>query len=280
MPSDSLEFTRQQDSFFSIDGGETALAEFTSGIYETEQGLQGYQASHWNNLGDGRADPLVEERQEPRVDDAIAELLGFALAATPEDEVIDASELLQDPQTIFDNAQISTVTGIGQRGQTSIGVMDPTLAPGEWSEISELDLLALDVLGFDRNTQQGAIDYAQIRSDVENDLAARFGLDREQLSENTNQVAQLLARDRRQEVENTVELNDLLERRQRRQLRRKASFWQENDADPLKLSIISDGAGADASVAGHFDNRRHYASGSLCENATDFADGEFRWRCE
>ena len=75
--------------YFSIDGGDTALAEFSS-TKHVDLGGDGYQASHWKH----------------------------------------------DPEN-------------------PIGIMDPALAPGDWREVTPLDLLALDVIGWDLETVLG-----------------------------------------------------------------------------------------------------------------------------
>ena len=85
--------------YFSIDGGATNLASFSSGEY-TDRGGDGYQASHWKN-GSGT------------------------------------------------------------------GIMNPILRAGERKDISDLDLKALDVIGWDLNTTASSLDLQQMYEDAE-----------------------------------------------------------------------------------------------------------------
>lgn len=82
--------------YFSIDGGDTSLADFSSGEYTDRDG-DGYQASHWKN-------------------------------------------------------------GSGS------GVMNPILRSGERKDISSLDLMAMDVIGWDINTSSR--DWQQMYDDA------------------------------------------------------------------------------------------------------------------
>ena len=82
--------------YFSIDGGGTNLASFSSGEY-TDRGGDGYQASHWKN-GSG------------------------------------------------------------------VGIMNPILQAGERKDVSDLDLKALDVIGWDLHTS--SLDWQQMYDDA------------------------------------------------------------------------------------------------------------------
>ena len=98
------------EKYFSIDGGNTALANFSSGS-DTTAGGDGYQSSHWKNQSN------------------------------------------------------------------ALGIVDPTLAVGERSEISALDLQAFDVIGWDINNlgANTSINLSQLRTEALQDIAERLG---------------------------------------------------------------------------------------------------------
>jgi len=85
--------------YFSIDGGATNLANFSSGEY-TDRGGDGYQASHWQN-------------------------------------------------------------------SSGTGIMNPILRAGDRQGISDLDLIALDVIGWDLNDTSLSLDWQQMYDDAE-----------------------------------------------------------------------------------------------------------------
>lgn len=98
------------EKYFSIDGGNTALANFSSGS-DTGAGGDGYQASHW------------------------------------------------------------------ERQSNALGIMDPTLGLGERSQISALDLQALDVIGWDTKSQDAnaTLNLSQLRTEALQSIADRLG---------------------------------------------------------------------------------------------------------
>ena len=90
--SDAIDLTIGEDSFFSLDGGNTRLVDFATGA-QTELGGDGFQASHW----------------EANSDD---------------------------------------------------GILDAVLRYGEQASISNLDLQALDAIGYDISAAAGGVDTA------------------------------------------------------------------------------------------------------------------------
>lgn len=103
-----------ENSYFSIDGGQTNLADFSTG-----QEGDGFQASHW------------------------------------------------------------------KRFRQAIGIMDPTLAYQERASLSELDLQALDVLGWDVDySQRGGIDLQTLLIQAESAVASSLGVEHSFLSNN------------------------------------------------------------------------------------------------
>ena len=97
------------DKYFSIDGGDTVLAHFSTG-QDTSLGGDGYQASHWKQ----QSNPL--------------------------------------------------------------GIMDPTLGLGEQGSISELDLQAFDVIGYDRQIGAVNLDLQSLFTQTKQELADDLGI--------------------------------------------------------------------------------------------------------
>ncbi|MDJ0701944.1 MAG: NF038122 family metalloprotease [Leptolyngbyaceae cyanobacterium MO_188.B28] len=114
------------DPYFSINGGDTSLANLASG-QDTSLGGDGYQASHWEYQG------------------------------------------------------------------VSLGIMDPTLKVGQRRELSDLDKLAIDVLGWD--LQPGGADLATLNSQAKALLAQKMGLTLEEMEANPTAAALLLTPD-------------------------------------------------------------------------------------
>ncbi len=128
---DSIDLTygsQYSEKYFSLNGGNTALAYFASGSDGNLSG-DGFQASHWKNQG------------------------------------------------------------------TSLGVMDPTLALGERTQISGLDLTALDVIGWDivQSRENTAIDLGALRNQAQQELASRLGTTTSWLMNNQGQAAEQLS---------------------------------------------------------------------------------------
>ena len=123
------------EKYFSIDGGQTALATFASGE-DTTFGGDGYQASHWKNQAN------------------------------------------------------------------AIGVMDPTLALGERSAITTVDLTALDVIGWDIQSGSASttVNLAALENQARTDLANRLGTTTSWLQNHQADAAELLSEVRVQEV--------------------------------------------------------------------------------
>ena len=113
------------NKFFSIDGGETKLANFATGE-AVDLGADGYQASHW--------------RQQ-------------------------------------DNP---------------LGIMDPTLKAGQRRTISDLDKLALDVIGWDLLSSAPA-NLAVLNRLAREKLAQKMGVTLEWINANPIDAAELLA---------------------------------------------------------------------------------------
>ena len=93
-----------------------------------------------------------------------------------------------DNSTNLANFSTGTDTTLGGDGKQAshwkdqtdvIGIMAPTIGLGERREITELDLRALDVIGWDLSTTTQSIDLTQVVTDIDNevdeDLASELG---------------------------------------------------------------------------------------------------------
>lgn len=108
---------------FSIDGGLTALADFSSGTRQ-DLGGDGNQSSHWKSKNN------------------------------------------------------------------TLGIMDPTLGGGKRRQITELDQISMDVIGWDIQNQTSTL--TQIYGDARTRLAQKAGVDVDLFDTNPNQIASLL----------------------------------------------------------------------------------------
>ncbi len=132
------------EKYFSIDGGNTALANFSSGS-DTEAGGDGYQASHW------------------------------------------------------------------EQQSNALGIMDPTLGLGERSEISALDLQALDVIGWDRTNQDAntTLNLSQFRTEALQGIAERLGKSVSWVGSQPEQAAQQLTKVRVVDIARMAEQSEV-----------------------------------------------------------------------
>jgi hypothetical protein len=123
------------DKVFSIDGGKTAIAQFSTGL-DRSLGGDGFQASHWKN------------------------------------------------------------------GAITTGIMAPTLSPQEQAWILTADLRAMDVMGW--NLRGATVDLSTLRSQAEQSLAQRLGVDVSWLAQNSETAAQQLGRDRSADIDTMI----------------------------------------------------------------------------
>lgn len=226
----AIELTPEKYAYFSIDGGQTNVVGMSSGLEFDANGnyVRGYQASHWEVI-----DPV--NPYEP--------LLGTLLRA-PFD-ILGAgngflANLLQPVQPLVDVVQaIYTLTTtvvlspfitsydsfVASNGPYH-GVMSPTLG-SDSNSISEVDLLAFDVLGYDLATK-APFDYAVLLNNVLGRLTNK--LSAESLDKALTQLVE--------------ENSDVLERRRSSVSASRAGFWQEIDPSLLTTDRMPDGWGA------------------------------------
>lgn len=131
-----------ENTFFSMDGGATNLADFSTG-QAVELGGDGYQASHWKQ---------------------------------------------QD---------------------NTLGIMDPLLNPGQRREVLDLDLTAMDLIGWD--LQPGQTDLTLLHTQAKEQLAQRLGVTVNWLDLNPTQAALLLSQDQTQAVESMIQSSQIYE---------------------------------------------------------------------
>lgn len=226
----ALELTPGKNAYFSIDGGDTNVVGMSSGLEFDANGnyVRGYQASHWEVI-----DPV--NPYEP--------LLGTLLRA-PFD-ILGAgngflSNLLQPVQPLVDVVQaIYTLTTtvvlspfitsydsfVASNGPYH-GVMSPTLGTDS-NSISDVDLLAFDVLGYDLATK-APFDYAALLNNVLGRLTDKLS---------TESLDPVL-------TEITDKSKEVLERRRSSVSSSRAGFWQEIDPTLLTTDRMPDGWGA------------------------------------
>lgn len=90
-----------------------------------------------------------------------------------------------------------------ENSRTPLGIMDPTISLGERMTISELDLRAFDVIGWDRQDAT-TIDLAALELDAKGDLATQLGQTVAWLENNQTTAAESLTVDRSTDVETMV----------------------------------------------------------------------------
>ena len=113
MATNKIDLSIGGNPYFSIDGGTTEIAKFSSGAYTDYDGKSkgdGYQASHWKNgSGTGIMNPILgngEKRNISSIDRTAMDVIGWD---------IDNSEL--DWQQMYDNAV--------EESETAVVLQDP-----------------------------------------------------------------------------------------------------------------------------------------------------------
>lgn len=278
------ELTVGESAYFSIDGGKTSLAAFSEGIVSVSGGIEGYQASHWKDSS-ASDDTQTEGRPSQKaffVTDFLEDLFRVASPADGEPRVDDINGLLANPNIRVGNSGLGSfslggvsipfATGSGTlsisqlfmgmvaqtgttirldetgTGDSDIGVMDPTLAPGQRSVISALDVLAMDVLGYDRTGASTDVNYGALLLEAKDAIAKKLGVSVNSLNANTKIGA--VTQDLREEVLDAI----LYERRRSKRSKNKGARWLEQGLDPNILNIVSDGAGDKANIIANVDS--------------------------
>lgn len=243
------EFTNGQKAFFSIDGGDTALAPFSTGITKIDGFREeGFQASHWgteasDTLGTGFQ--TSEDLFTALVDLGIDSGFEWAEPVIPnlylsglQGVVVSTAEQTRNiANSLFKLSLPSQL--VEEDDGNNLGVLDPTLALEERSSVSALDLVAFDVLGYDIvENSDTPLDYEQLLVQAKQRVADFSGLTLQELELGLNQdqlLNQALGL-----PENSTDFNEnIYERRRRRsRSRRSAFFWGEFDED-TNLQIYS-----------------------------------------
>ncbi|MEM9089701.1 MAG: NF038122 family metalloprotease, partial [Cyanobacteria bacterium P01_F01_bin.53] len=247
------EFSAGQSAYFSIDGGRSELAPFSGGINTTSGSGNSFQASHWLNDGiEGGSQPTVAQTPRPR-NSAFDYLTAMAWTQYARNGGYSSSGYYAQPeipleQAAFNVASFWQSAGYSPSGSTGfngvtvadrnpranpLGVMDPTLAPGERSTISTLDLRAFDVLGYDVAAGALEINDDQMRTLAERAISQRLDLDVADVYNadlyNNDPNTNPLIRDLKDDIQQTLESNaDLIERRRRTRVDYSSSFWQQS----------------------------------------------------
>ena len=247
------EFTPGEQAFFSIDGGNTELAPFSTGITEIDPFTEeGYQASHWGqatqNTNDSILGGFIGSIPIANLYDSFGGLAtplipNVVLTGVREVVVSTAEQTQNIAKSIFD-LSFSTQLADEDDGN-NLGILDPTLAIGERSSISELDLIAFDVLGYDTIEDRGnPLDYQQLLSAAKERVANLSGLTSAEL-ENAiaqNSLLPLSSTSQDDDDDDELEGENIYERRRRRQrVRQSAYFWGELDQSETLSAYSTNG---------------------------------------
>jgi len=215
------ELTPGESAYFSIDGGKTSLASLSTGLVEGDDGVKSYQASHWapqTPTNDTRTSTSLLS-QFPSVFDFISNPLTSTVSL--------ATGILSIPGALL-GQQIITPTADPSQRPVSLGIMDNAIIPGVRSNISNLDLQALDVIGYDINKTSSSLDYATLLTDTQALLAQELNID-------INSLADALATSSLI-TDQQAALDDLLERRRSSAPTRRQTFFQDTDIE-VKVSV-------------------------------------------
>ncbi len=112
----------------------------------------------------------------------------------------------KDVQLGGDGFQASHWTG--QNGTQ--GIMNPTLAPEQRVDISQVDLRALDVIGYDRATNQ-PLSQSTLFTQVQQAIAQRLGQSVSWVTANATTSPQQLTQDRSQDIQSMVQGSEIYE---------------------------------------------------------------------
>ncbi len=309
LEQNSRELTRGAAAYFSLDGGQTSLANFSTGIVPLGNYADGYQASHWgpgNAAADRRLsnDLKLEGSSSENLQAFVQILFDLSFEVSEADWVDSPNRLFAPPNqqttsqsslgegcillgglfNLVDGLLGSLLTGPSSGAQqtlapqssdeavNTLGIMDPSVALGDRSSISDLDLSAFDAIGYDlTNASTANPDYSQLRAQAELSLAARLGIEVEELRDalqgnlpeqsnsspaSSNSLPSSLENSRLQALYNSLAPSastGLYERRRAAVSSSSASFWQEEGFDVASVQIISNGRGNSAEII--LDNR-------------------------
>ncbi|MFK8186026.1 MAG: NF038122 family metalloprotease [Phormidesmis sp.] len=246
------EITSGQAAYFSIDGGRTQIAPMAEGLIEVSGGIEGYQASHWAYQSPVSSD-LTPEIPEFELNTAFLDLINISAPVTPRDaqlaETLQITEFLGTNEVdIGPQTNTTILENVRQATYNSLGIMDPAIVPGSRSNISSLDLQALDVVGYNLGDLNVSLDYAALLQETQTALAQTVGVEVSTLDENLGTSS--FIRDRQTSLSGAIANNQKLFERRRSSVRtRRWVFWQEDGLDPAVVNIVSDGAGDIAQIA-------------------------------
>ena len=196
------------------DNKETFFQEISSAIKEEEEELNIVQVSQYgiekplNNVldnNDALYSQLVTDYNANNYDLNPAtslDLFRQSSATQSDTDMIDLSLGVDSFFAIDKSSQLAyfstgedtTIGGDGYQAShwknqdNPLGIMAPTIGLGERREIKELDLIALDVIGFDRTQTNPTIDLSQIASDV----TSRIGNGKSLIKNNDNKVMKMI----------------------------------------------------------------------------------------
>ena len=245
------ELTPGQDAYFSIDGGQTQLAAMSGGLIEVFGGIEGYQASHWAYQAPANSN-LTPEVPEFDLTTALIDLINISAPVTSRDaqlaQSLQLAEFLRTNEVdIGEQTNTTILENARQATYNSLGIMDPALVPGFRSNISPLDLQALDIIGYDLRDSTAFLDYAALLQATQTALAQTVGVDINNLVSTLDTSS--FIQDQQLGLSAAItDNNSLFERRRSSVRTRRWTFWQEDGLDPTVVNIVSDGAGELAQI--------------------------------
>jgi len=115
----------------------------------------------------------------------------------------EASELMQSIQMYVEGEVGDGYQASHWQNQNEIlGIMDPTIALGERMQISDLDLTALDVIGWD--LQAPTYDLTNLAAQAKSAIAQQLGQTTTWLDQNSETAAAQLSEDRTKDIEKMI----------------------------------------------------------------------------
>lgn len=254
--ANALELGVGVESYFSVDGGQTSIAPFSTGQIDLGLGADGYQASHWKSGSDLLADSDVPETLDLGLNIGLGILVSFTSPGGTTTAIVPVDGSSPEPANALTSSGAS-IQVTNDPDRNPVGVMDPTLATGERTNISWVDLMAMDAIGYDLTPLGEVLVDAKINSSSE----LFTTLDQLQTADSSVQLfnvptaellnepdptllgAQLIvtAVEANENIANPqigrpsdeialmVEQSELFERRRRRRRRSSSGFFQESD---------------------------------------------------
>jgi hypothetical protein len=177
------------------------------------------ESANYDADGDGIANPLIDlsvgGEKYFSIDGGVTNLGNFSTG--------EASELMQSIQIYAEGEVGDGYQASHWQNQAEIlGIMDPTIALGERMQISDLDLTALDVIGWD--LQASSDDLTNLAAQAKSAIAQQLGQTTAWLDQNPETAAAQLSEDRTKDIEKMIKQSKVYD-----------SLWGGNSLSWLSL---------------------------------------------